>query len=95
MTIPFDPVQHLAKVQTVGIAQKVSWPAVALAALGVSGLVAGIPLDSVELRSVGAALIGASGVTGLLGYSAPPPAVEHVVRVDQTEVGERTAEEAA
>jgi hypothetical protein len=91
---PFDPVQHLAKVQTVGIAQKVSWPAVALAALGVAGLVAGILLDSVELRSVGAALIGASGVTGLLGYSAPPPAVEHVVRVDQTEVGERTAEEA-
>jgi hypothetical protein len=61
----------------------------------VLALILGVLADNVELRSVGAALIGASGVTGVLGYSAPPPAVEHVVRVDQTEVGERTAEEAA
>lgn len=59
--------------ETDGIAPKVAWPAVALAALGVVLIVLHFVLedDSDTLLTVGLALLGASGVTGGLGYSAP------------------------
>lgn len=76
----FDPAKDIASVRTAdGLADKVKWPAVALAGLGVAGLVAGALLKNEALATIGGSLLGASGLTVGVGWKAPPPAVEHVV----------------
>jgi hypothetical protein len=59
--------------ETDGISPKVAWPAVALAALGVVMVVLHFVLseDGDTLLTLGLTLVGASGLTGGLGYKAP------------------------
>lgn len=68
----------VAKRETVGVSQKVSWPAVALAGLSIIAFALAAVLKEDTLISVGAALLAASGITGAVGYRAPAAAVRHV-----------------
>jgi hypothetical protein len=60
--------------ETDGISPKVAWPAIALFAIGVVMIVLHVVTDEDgdTLLTLGLTAIGASGVTGGLGYSAPP-----------------------
>lgn len=58
--------------KTIGISPKVKFPALALAALGVVVVIAGVVLGLQPVASAGAALVAASGISFGIGYSAPP-----------------------
>lgn len=71
-------VAELAPVRTAeGLAKKVAWPAVALVAIGAVLLIVGAIVGNDVVLGAGGAMIVASGITGGLGYQAPPPPVEH------------------
>ncbi len=58
--------------QTQGVSPKVSRPAWTEAAIGVVLLVLYVIMGEDTLLPLALASLGASGVTGLLGYNAPP-----------------------
>jgi hypothetical protein len=65
------------------ISPKIAWPALALAALAVVLIILGAVNSIVQdastrdtLLTIGLALLGASGVTGTIGYTAPPGQVK-------------------
>jgi len=68
------PVKTNPEAETVGIAPKVAWPAVVLFVIGAILVVLHFVLDDNDntLLTLGLAAIGASGVTGGVGFAAPP-----------------------
>ena len=64
--------------RTVGISDKVKWPAVAILALGVLLLIIGAVTSEDRLIEYGIVLIGASGLVAGVGYKAPAAPVEVV-----------------
>ena len=56
---------------TQGISPKVAWPSVALFVVGVALAVVGAVTSAEGLTPAGLGLIGASGITGAIGYRAP------------------------
>jgi hypothetical protein len=61
-----------ASLETVGISPKVALPSAILAAAGVVAVALGIVLKEGTLAEIGAALLGASGITFGVGHQAKP-----------------------
>jgi hypothetical protein len=60
-------------VRTLGVAEKVSWPAVALTAIGAALCVVGAIVKDQTLGIVGASVIAAAGLGAGVGAAAPAP----------------------
>lgn len=78
--------------KTVGIHPKVTWPTVALATISLVTMIVAVILKDSTLATIGATVLGASGVTAGVGFSAPPGEV--TVDADSTGNGVETVSSA-